>query len=816
LERYICIHGHFYQPPRENPWLEAIELQDSAYPYHDWNERITAECYAPNSASRILDPENRIDRIVNNYASISFNFGPTLLTWLQLNAPRVYRGILAADEESSQKFSGHGSAMAQAYNHIILPLANSRDKQAQVLWGVRDFEARFGRKPEGMWLPETAVDLETLEILAGAGIRFTVLSPYQAIRTRACGGRSWRDVKSGRVDPSMPYLLRLKSGATINLFFYDGPISRAVAFENLLERGENLANRLAGAFSDKRTWPQLVHMATDGETYGNHRPHADMALAYALHYIEEQGIAKLTNYGEFLECFPPTHEAEIVENSSWSCVHGVERWRSDCGCNSGGHAGWNQQWRAPLREALDELRDHLASEFELRGGELFAEPWRARDAYIDVILDRSQESVERFLATHARRPLSLQEQTAALKLLEIQRHAMLMYTSCGWFFDELSGIETVQVIQYAGRALQLAEELDGGQIEVAFLDKLASAKSNIAEQGDGRKIFEKITRPAEVDLQKVGAHYAISSLFEKYEETTTVFCYEVRSEAYQLLEEGARRLALGRVRVASTVTRESELVSFGVLHLGDQNFHGGVRSFSGEEAYVSMAAETAEAFQRGDLAELIRAVDRNFGSGTFSLRSLFRDEQRRIVDRILDKSTAEASALYRQFYTQYGTLIRYVADLEIPLSAEFQMAVEFALHERLLETLSRERPNPERVKKILQQVEHSKTRLHMVTLEFAFRRTVERAAQRFLSDPSRLDELSAFVKVAEICSLLPFEVNLWYAQNIFFEVMENTAGRFAQRAEAGDEEARSWLAAASSLGEKLSINPNRLAGKVLS
>jgi NTP pyrophosphatase (non-canonical NTP hydrolase) len=423
--------------------------------------------------------------------------------------------------------------------------------------------------------------------------------------------------------------------------------------------------------------------------------------------------------------------------------------------------------------------------------------------------------VDRFLAAHARTQLSLQEQITALKLLEIQRHAMLMYTSCGWFFDELSGIETAQVIQYAARALQLAEELDGGQIEAEFLDKLASAKSNLAERGDGRRIFEEMARPAEVDLQKVGAHYAISSLFEEYGETTPVFCYEVRSEAFQLLEEGTRRLALGRIKISSVVTRESDVVSFGVLHLGDQSFQGGVRSFSGEEAYGSMAGEAAKAFERGEVGELIRAVDRNFGSGTFSLRSLFRDEQRRIVNRILDKSTAEASSLYRQFYAQYGTLIRYVADLGIPLSAEFKMAVEFALHEELLEALANDQPDPEKVEKLLRQVKSSGSRLHAVTLEFAFRRTVERAAQRFQINPENLDRLRAFEKAVEIGVLLPFEVNLWSAQNIYFEVMENISGRYAERAAAGDEQARSWLAAASSLGTKLSINPNRLAGKVL-
>ncbi|HEY2321618.1 MAG TPA: glycoside hydrolase, partial [Thermoanaerobaculia bacterium] len=323
--RFIAVHGHFYQPPRENPWLEAVETQDTAHPYHDWNERITFECYAPNASARILDDSDRILRIVNNYATMSFNFGPTLLSWLEVHAPETYAAIIDADRASRARFSGHGSAIAQAYNHIIMPLANARDRRTQVQWGIRDFEHRFGRKPEGMWLPETAVDTDTLEVLAAAGIRFTILEPGQA--------------REAGIDPTMAYRCNLPSGRSIAIFFYDGPISRAVAFENLLARGEFLANRLAGAFDPSRTHDQLVNIATDGETYGHHHRYGDMALAYALHYIEERELATLTNYGEYLEKHPPVHEVEIRENTAWSCAHGVERWRSDCGCSTGGQAG---------------------------------------------------------------------------------------------------------------------------------------------------------------------------------------------------------------------------------------------------------------------------------------------------------------------------------------------------------------------------------------------------------------------------------------------------------------------------------------------
>ncbi len=359
-KRFICIHGHFYQPPRENPWLETVETQDTAAPYHDWNERICAECYAPNGAARVVNVKNQITRIVNNYARISFNFGPTLLSWLKENAPRTYRMILDGEGRSRQRNRGHSSAMAQVYNHMILPLANARDRATQIRWGIADYENSFGAPPEGMWLPETAADTATLEALATNGIRFTVLAPHQCKRIRPLEmgeASDWIDTPDATVDTTHPYLVRFASGASIAVFFYNGPVSRAIAFEGLLDSGDNFVARLKSGFKDSAQ-PQLVHVATDGESYGHHHKYGEMALAYALRLLEQDKTVKLTNYAAFLEQFPPEFECEIVEDTSWSCVHGVERWRSNCGCN-GGHPGWNQEWRAPLRKALDELRDAL-------------------------------------------------------------------------------------------------------------------------------------------------------------------------------------------------------------------------------------------------------------------------------------------------------------------------------------------------------------------------------------------------------------------------------------------------------------------------
>jgi alpha-amylase/alpha-mannosidase (GH57 family) len=804
MERYVCVHGHFYQPPRENPWLEAVELQDSAYPYHDWNERITAECYLPNATSRILNADGLITQIQNNYSRISFNFGPTLLAWLEEKAPEVYRAVLAADGDSLKYFSGHGSALAQVYSHMILPLANARDKYTQIYWGIRDFEHRFGRAPEGMWLSETAVDLETLDILARLGIKFTILAPRQAHQVRRFRGRNWIDMSGGRIDPSRAYALRLPSGQRMNLFFYDGPISQAVAFEKLLANGEQFAGRLMNAFSDGRTWPQLAHIATDGETYGHHHRFGDMALAYALRHIEANGKARLTNYGEFLEKHPPDHEIRIFENSSWSCVHGIERWRANCGCNSGMNPGWNQEWRAPLREALDWLRDSMARSYDEMGRRWLKDPWAARDDYVRVILDRSPESQEKFFQEHSLSPLAAADRIRALKLLELQRHAMLMYTSCGWFFDELSGIETVQVIQYAGRAIQLSEELFGDSLELQFLERLEKAKSNIPGHRDGRHIYEKSVKPAMVNLEKVGAHYSIRSLFESYAEHDRIYCFAVDREEFKSFEAGKMKLCLGRARFTSRITGESVLQSFGVLHFGDHNVSGGVREFQGGDAYQALAREISGTFARADLPEVLRLLDRSFGKNIFSLRSLFRDDRGRILNQILKSSLAEAEAAYGQVYERNVPLMRFLLDMGIPLPKSFHAAAEVSLNLSLRDALADDAPPLERVQALLDEAKGLKITLDEVSLGFALKGTIERMAARFSgqpADPALLQELESLAALS--CSL-PFPVDLWNVQNIYFTMSREAYPQFRGRAEDGEDTAKTWVVRFTSLGGKLS------------
>jgi alpha-amylase/alpha-mannosidase (GH57 family) len=486
---HVCIHGHWYQPPRENPFTGSIGVQPSAAPYRDWNERITAECYQPNARAEILAPDGTVARTLNNYEYVSSDWGPTLLDWLEGHHPDTYRAIVDADRVSRERFGGHGSAVAHTYNHTILPLSTRRDKGTQILWGIEDFRHRFGRDPEGLWLPETAVDLETLDLAASAGISYTILAPRQA--EAVLHRDQWIDVSDGSIDPRVPYEVQLGEDRRMAVFFYNGSLSQEIAFNGLLEDGVILAKRLIQALGERADEAHLSHVATDGETFGHHHRHGEMALAKAIEDLAADPDVVLTNYGEFLAANPPTRSARIVEGSSWSCAHGVERWRSDCGCSTGGNPGWNQQWRRPLRDALDHLRDSLIPVFESVGATVLENPWHARDRYIEVILGREPED---FLDDHAIAGADRRGRALALDLLEIQHRGMLMYTSCGWFFDDIGGLEGVFVLRQAGRVVDLARSALGIDLEPRFLEILDDAKSNVADRS-GRTVYEESVRP---------------------------------------------------------------------------------------------------------------------------------------------------------------------------------------------------------------------------------------------------------------------------------------------------------------------------------
>jgi len=798
-ERTICIHGHFYQPPRENPWLETVEAQESAAPWHDWNERITAECYAPNGAARIVNQQNEIIRILNNYARMSFNFGPTLLSWLEQNAANVHEAIVHADQRSQKRFSGHGSAMAQVYNHVIMPLTSTRDRITQVRWGIADFEYRFGREPEGMWLPETAVDSESLDLLARNGIKFVLLAPHQCARIKSLAALApasapaanpkpgaakepkepvWVDTPNASVDTTRAYLVRLKEGRTINVFFYDGPRSRAIAFEGLLNSGEGFAQRLKSGFKPDNTEAQIVHVATDGESYGHHHKYGEMALAWVLHSLQnsphtDPSSPHLTNYGEFLEKYPPKFEAQIVEDTSWSCAHGIERWRSDCGCSSG-RPGWNQKWRTPLRAALDELREAVAPLVHEATIRLFKDPDTARNDYIDVVLNRSRASRDTFFQEHALYEFNEEERTRALMLMELERHAMLMYTSCGWFFDDISGIETVQIIAYAGRVLQLASYLFGKRaagLEKSFVTRLAAAKSNLAEQKDGATVYTRYVRSMEVGLEQVAAHYAISSIFTSYPDEAHIFSYSVRRLAWETVVSGRVRLVVGQALICSKITEAAENVAFGVLHFGDHNITAVVKRFDPNDSadYDRFVEEAKSAVGLGDFPEVVRCFDRHFGAQTYSLRSLFRDEQKRILEILLTGTLEEVESSLSSIYDNQASLLHFLSQSKLPRPQALTVAATFAINAGLRRALEAEPVDAIQARTWLGLAKSDEVALDKQLIGYIAEQRMTHAMLALHDRKEDLPLVEDALHIARTLRELPFDVNLWQSQNLWYD-----------------------------------------------
>jgi alpha-amylase/alpha-mannosidase (GH57 family) len=806
MDKYVCVHGHFYQPPRENPWLEDVELQDSAYPYHDWNARITEECYRQNAASRILGSDKKIIDIVNNYANISFNFGPTLLYWLQSHAPDVYEKVLEADKKGQERFSGHGCAIAQAYNHMILPLSNDRDKHTQVLWGIHDFRERFEREPEGMWLPETAVDISTLEVLAEYGIKFTILSPRQAKRVRGIGGRRWKNVSENDLDTTIPYICNLPSGKYIVLFFYHGPTANDIAYGSLLQSGENFADKLLESFPKNTEAARLTHVATDGESFGHHHRFGDMALAYCLHHLESENLARITIYAEYMEKFPPVNEVEIWENTSWSCAHGVERWKSNCGCCANESYRGQQQWRAPLREALDWLRDRLYGIYEQRMSEYSSDPWHVRNEYISVVNDRSPENVDKFISQTAGRPLDEDNRIAFLKLLEMQRNAMLMYTSCGWFFNHVTGIETVQVIKYAARAIQLCRDVQKEDLEPEFKNLLERIPTNSHELANGRDVYHAYVEPAQVNLDRVGAHYALSSVFDEEEtEQAEIYCYSVRPEGYQRSEAGVQVLITQKLDIASNITEEKQSFVSAVLYLGDQNLFAALRPGLLDEDFRQVEQNLTEAFSRGDNNEVMRLMNEAFGQRSFSLSHLFKDQQREIVNRLLANTWEEIETSFRHIYDHNYVLMLTIRNMKMPLPRALAAPAEFILNEDLCREIQAEEIDLMRLKNLAGDTHRLSLDLDTQRLRFVGGHRISWLMDRFKESLDDIDLLQIISKTLEILKTVTPDIDLQNAQNIFFAVAKSRYPQVEAKARSGDQTATKWVAEFKNLAQQLGL-----------
>lgn len=813
-KNFLTIHGHFYQPPRENPWLESIELQDSALPCHDWNERVNNECYNPNSASKIVDNRNRILDIVNNYERMSFNFGPTLLSWMEEHAPHAYDRIIKADIKSVLEHDGHGNAIAQVYNHMIMPLANEHDKITQVKWGIRDFVYRFGRQPEGMWLAETAVDDDTLRVLVENGIKFTVLSPYQAQRIKRIPDSNWQDVSWGNIDPARSYRYYIKSapGKYIDLFFYDGAISKSVAFDELLKDGNKFIKRLKEGISPSRDFNQLVNIATDGESYGHHTKFGDMALAYVLKIRAEDEGFTLTNYGEFLDKFRSDWEVDIKQASSWSCFHGVGRWKEDCGCSTGGHPGWNQKWRKPLREALDYLRDELSIIFEKEGQKYFKEdPWTVRNKYIDVILDRTERAIKHFQDENFLPELSDEEKVNGMELLEIQRQAMLMYTSCGWFFSEISGIETTQIMKYAARAMQLAENFTTKDLESKFLDILSNAQSNFKEYGNGKDIYERFVKPSVVTVKQIASLWAISSLYEDFDDEQDVYCYKINRKSYKKVQKGNMNFVIGHIEVLSKVTLKKSDLMFVLMQYQGGDFHCAIREFESETEYTKLQKELVRTFMLNPLTEIIRAIDEYFGAEYFTLKDIFIEERRKILEIMLKGRMDKFAQTYNELYNEGKDSIYQMQSLGLSIPDEFKLAAGYTLAQQFNKLIkdSKSYLDPQ----VIQQAADINLEAKNIGIEIDKRPSSEFFSHKLLQNINRLansieiHQAEATLEIFDFIEKLDLKVEIKEAQNIYFSRIFHEVGEYIDNiTDIKNETDREFVDMLLEIGRRLNIN----------
>lgn len=812
-EVFLAIHGHFYQPPRENPWLEAIELQDSAAPFHDWNERINNECYNPNSVSKIVDSRNRILDVVNNYSLISFNFGPTLLSWMENFAPLAYERIIKADIESVQKHDGYGNAIAQVYNHMIMPLANEQDKNTQVIWGIKDFEARFGRKPEGMWLAETAVDDDTLRVLAENDIKFTILSPYQALKVRKIGSKDWTDVSWGNIDPAMAYRYYIKSAPEkyIDLFFYDGAISKSVAFDEILKDGNKFIRRLKEGVSDHREYPQLINIATDGESYGHHTKFGDMALSYVLRVRAKEEGFTLVNYGQYLSKYPSLYEVDIKQSSSWSCFHGIGRWKEDCGCSTGGHPGWNQKWRKPLRDALDYLRDELSVIFEKEGKNYFKSLWDARDKYIEVILDRSEMTVKRFQKENFKSDLSEEQKVRAMELLEMQRQGMLMYTSCGWFFSEISGIETTQIMKYAARAMQLAQNFSKKDLEKHFLEILDEAKSNFQEFGTGKDIFEKFVKPSVVTTKQIASLWAVSSLYQEFDDEEDVYCYKIKKNSYKKVQKGTSQLVMGHIEIQSKITLQKSNVMFALVQYSGGDFHCAIKEFSAESDYIGIQKELFRVFMLNPLTEIIRSLDEYFGKEYFTLKDIFIEERRKILEIMLKGKMNKFAQTYQEMYNEGKSSIYHMQSLGLSIPDEFKISAGYTLSRQFNDLIVHSSGFLDN--NIIQQAIDINYETKRIGINIDKKPTNQIFSQKITQNISRLaqsleiQQAEAILEIFENIEKLELEVDIAEAQNIYFTKIYHEIGEIIENMnKASKAEDRNFIIILLEIGQKLNIN----------
>jgi hypothetical protein len=815
MDKYICIHGHFYQPQRANPWLETIELQGEAYPWHDWNEKINAECYMVNGGAHLLDSQNRLIRILNNYSRISFNFGPTLLSWIKMHDRKTHASIVNADIASRSVFSGHGSAIAQIYNHIIMPLASRQDKIIEVAWAVSDFEANFGRKPEGIWLSETAVDTETLEVCADFGIKFTVLSPNQAKAVRKITkdpvNPPWLDVSDGSVNTRMPYICELPEGRSINIFFYDDAVSSKVSFGDLLKDGETFAKSITGLPPQKQELPEIISISSDGETYGHHHQFGEMALSYCIDYIESKKLAKITVFGEYLQMYPPLYEVRIIENSSWSCSHGIGRWKDDCGCATGSenHPEFNQKWRAPLREAIDWLAAINSSVYTEQVKRYLkpdiSNPDEAIKSYISIMDNRTGKAAEKYFSLFLKNPLEKTERIVFLKLLEAYRQSLFMQSSDAWFFDDISRIESIQIMRHACRAMEILTELTGRDFESQFLKILKKAKSNRPEYGDGESIYLLYAKKASCDFVKISARLALEILVSDKKEISdiyNIYSFEASEITYDTIQTHNSTIITGSAAVISKLTLESKNVIFAAYRHKNSN----ILSSTNTAAFAKIAAEddpleissvntqlrkllisankqnddvfTGYVNIGSDPSAVKNYLVKRFAGKLFTISDFVKDEQLLAVEKMMASYNSSIYPQMANILNEYEETLNDFKEkkmLNYFLDGIFPNIYEFFGEYMLYNIIKK----PGLSQKDIFEMNWISEKIGIVnlinleSLGIISTKKLEETIESFSIEPENTELLKNLAEFFDIIKKLKISLNIWKSQNVIFEVKEN-------------------------------------------
>ncbi|HMA75968.1 MAG TPA: DUF3536 domain-containing protein [Candidatus Krumholzibacteriaceae bacterium] len=792
-KKHLIIHGHFYQPPRENPWTQRIDRQESAAPYHDWNEKITHECYFPNSSSRCLDGFGRIKTLVTNYTRLSFNFGPTLLRWIEQHHRGLHKEIIRADRAGAELNKGHGNAIAQGYNHIIMPLASKRDQETQISWGVAEFKRCFGREPEGIWLSETAVNQETLYILIDRGFRFIILSPQQAESFRPLKGKGkWKDVTDGTIPTGFVYRCRggrPRAGDNyIDIFFYDEKLSQDISFNHLLRDGDLFAESIASSY--RRCGNDLVTIATDGEIYGHHEPFADMALAHLFESAAEKHNLTITNFGAYLDTHQPEFEVKLKsgENNlgtAWSCSHGVGRWKEDCGCNVNAPEGWNQKWRKPLRDSLNILRDRLAKIFDTEGGRLLEDPWKARDDYISVMNSGGSENVNSFLSEHSIKPLSREEKIMILNLLESQRNAMLMFTSCGWFFNDISGLESVQIIKYAARAIELAGEKYSGGLEEEFLAELQKAESNLKDAGTGAEIYRSARKFSSITPSFIAGQYALSSHLSCPEASPAIFGWSFNKLDSYSKESNGGMIYSGLLEIEPPVIPES--YTFGYLLLMEEEIQVIclIREFKDREEFEKIKEDISSLPSGIKRKDVLSFAVEHFGGMVFSIRDLFPEDRDTILASITDKKLESLESLLEDIYLKNREFLRLLSESSLTPPESILVPARVYLEKKLSYQLRNWQKSlrPEGIKgirKIISDASYYGIDIDKSSVSDLFSgfllENIKRQKKKLIAEESE-----AMIQFVNFCEEIDVEIKIGMIQNHIFTILNSTFKEEAEK-----------------------------------